>query len=75
VAGLDIGANLPSFQPFWPATIWPWSGISAVPPGVVNAGWQALVPGARVETIADAGHMLPWEQPEAFADAVARFLG
>jgi pimeloyl-ACP methyl ester carboxylesterase len=25
--------------------------------------------------IENAGHMLPWEQPKAFADAVARFLG
>ena len=39
------------------------------------ARWKALVPTARVEMIDDAGHMLPWEQPKAFADAVARFLG
>ena len=37
--------------------------------------WQALIPGARVETLEDAGHMLPWEQPEAFARALAGFLG
>jgi pimeloyl-ACP methyl ester carboxylesterase len=39
------------------------------------ARWQALIPGARVETIAAAGHMLPYEQPEAFVRAVSGFLG
>jgi pimeloyl-ACP methyl ester carboxylesterase len=38
------------------------------------ARWKALIPGARVQTIAGAGHMLPWEQPEAFVDAMVRFL-
>ena len=38
------------------------------------AEWQALVPHARVETIAEAGHMLPYEQSEAFLSAVSRFL-
>jgi pimeloyl-ACP methyl ester carboxylesterase len=37
--------------------------------------WQALVPHARLQTIDGAGHMLPWEQPEAFARALAGFLG
>jgi len=36
--------------------------------------WKALIPSARVETIAGAGHMLPYEQPEAFARAVGAFL-
>jgi pimeloyl-ACP methyl ester carboxylesterase len=38
------------------------------------AQWQALVPRARVQIIDGAGHMLPWEQPQAFADAVTKFL-
>ena len=38
------------------------------------AQWQALVPRARVQIIEGAGHMLPWEQPQAFADAVTKFL-
>jgi pimeloyl-ACP methyl ester carboxylesterase len=37
--------------------------------------WRELIPGASVVRIDEAGHMLPWEQPEAFASAVARFLG
>ena len=37
--------------------------------------WGRLVPGATVQTIPDAGHMLPYEQPETFVDALVRFLG
>jgi pimeloyl-ACP methyl ester carboxylesterase len=37
--------------------------------------WAALIPGAAVKLVPEAGHMLPYEQPEAFADAVADFLG
>jgi pimeloyl-ACP methyl ester carboxylesterase len=36
--------------------------------------WKALIPSARVETLAGAGHMLPYEQPDAFARAVTAFL-
>ena len=38
------------------------------------AAWKALIPGARVVTIEGAGHMVPWEQPKAFVDAVVKFL-
>ena len=37
--------------------------------------WKALIPTARVQTIDGAGHMLPYEQPEAFARTVGAFLG
>jgi pimeloyl-ACP methyl ester carboxylesterase len=37
--------------------------------------WAELIPGARVTTLPEAGHMLPYEQPDAFARAVADFLG
>jgi pimeloyl-ACP methyl ester carboxylesterase len=36
--------------------------------------WTALIPHARREVIDGAGHMLPYEQPEAFARAVTTFL-
>jgi pimeloyl-ACP methyl ester carboxylesterase len=36
--------------------------------------WQALIPHARLEVVAEAGHMLPYEQPEAFAAAATAFL-
>jgi pimeloyl-ACP methyl ester carboxylesterase len=38
------------------------------------AQWQALIPRARVQMVEGAGHMLPWEQPQAFVDAVTKFL-
>jgi pimeloyl-ACP methyl ester carboxylesterase len=37
--------------------------------------WKSLIPSARVATIDGAGHMLPYEQPEAFVRTVAGFLG
>jgi pimeloyl-ACP methyl ester carboxylesterase len=39
------------------------------------AEWARLIPGATVQTIPDAGHMLPYEQPEVLVDALAGFLG
>jgi pimeloyl-ACP methyl ester carboxylesterase len=38
------------------------------------AHWQKLIPRARLKMIEGAGHMLPYEQPEAFAAAVQEFL-
>jgi len=37
--------------------------------------WAALIPGATVDLVPDAAHMLPYEQPQVFASAVSRFLG
>jgi pimeloyl-ACP methyl ester carboxylesterase len=37
--------------------------------------WARLIPGAAVQTIPDAGHMLPYEQPQAFVDALVRLSG
>jgi len=37
--------------------------------------WRALIPGARVEMVEAAAHMLPYEQPEALVRALAGFLG
>ena len=36
--------------------------------------WQRFIPSAQVEMIDGAGHMVPYEQPEAFARAVQTFL-
>ncbi len=52
-----------------------WGESDALIPPVYAERWAELIPGARVERIGDAGHMLPWEAPEPFAAAVARFLG
>ena len=37
--------------------------------------WRALIPHAGTQVIDGAGHMLPYEQPDAFSRAVAGFLG
>ena len=52
-----------------------WGERDALIPPVYAERWGQLIPGARVERIASAGHMLPWEAPDEFADAVTRFLG
>lgn len=47
--------------------------------GLVSAEYldryARLVPGSRIETIAEAGHLPHIEQPKAFAAALAAFLG
>jgi len=52
-----------------------WGDRDRMIPPVYAERWAALIPGARVEQIEAAGHMLPWEAPEAFAARVAAFLG
>ena len=37
--------------------------------------WKSMIPGARVVTVEHAGHMLPYEQPDAFVRALGDFLG
>jgi pimeloyl-ACP methyl ester carboxylesterase len=37
--------------------------------------WQKSLANARLETIEGAGHMLPYEQPDAFVETVQEFLG
>ena len=37
--------------------------------------WQTLIPSARLAVVEGAGHMLPYEQPDAFVRAVQTFLG
>lgn len=51
-----------------------WGAADRLIPPVYATRWQALIPGARVQMIEGAGHMLPWEQPAAFVDAVVKFL-
>jgi pimeloyl-ACP methyl ester carboxylesterase len=56
-------------------TLVAWGAADRLIVPAYAARWQALIPGARVELIEGAGHMLPYEQPEAFTRAVAGFLG
>ena len=52
-----------------------WGGADRFMPPPYAERWAALIAGAKVETIADAGHMVPYEQPDAFVLAVRGFLG
>jgi pimeloyl-ACP methyl ester carboxylesterase len=51
-----------------------WGESDRLMPPVYAERWAALIAGARVEVIGEAGHMLPYEQPEAFVAAVSQFL-
>ena len=48
-------------------------GDRLIPPAHADA-WAEAIPGASKQIIAGAGHMLPFEQPAAWADAVTAFL-
>ena len=43
-------------------------------PPEVGAGIAADIPGARLEIVAGAGHLAPFQDPDAFAQLVAGFL-
>jgi len=51
-----------------------WGAADRLIPPEYAAQWKALIPNARVQTIEGAGHMLPWERPDPFVDAVVKFL-
>jgi len=52
-----------------------WGKSDKLIPPVYADRFKALIPQAEVVQIAEAGHMVPYEQPEAFVAAVTRFLG
>ena len=52
-----------------------WGEGDRLIPRIYAERWAELIPQASVVRVADAGHMLPWEAPDAFVAAVARFLG
>jgi pimeloyl-ACP methyl ester carboxylesterase len=52
-----------------------WGAHDKLMPPVYADRWGTLIPRATVVRIDGAGHMLPYEQPEAFVAAVQRFLG
>lgn len=52
-----------------------WGKSDTLIPPVYADRFKALIPQAEVVRIAEAGHMVPYEQPEAFVATVTRFLG
>jgi pimeloyl-ACP methyl ester carboxylesterase len=51
-----------------------WGKSDKLIPPVYADKWAELIPRARIALIAEAGHMLPYEQPAAFVAAVTKFL-
>jgi len=51
-----------------------WGDADRLVPPVYGQRWARLLPCARLVCVADAGHMLPYEQPEALAREVKEFL-
>lgn len=56
-------------------TLLVWGKSDKLIPPVYAKRFQSLIPQATIVEIDEAGHMVPYEQPEAFVNAVTRFLG
>jgi pimeloyl-ACP methyl ester carboxylesterase len=56
-------------------TLLVWGRSDRLIPPVYAERWRELVPRAELAWLDEAGHMAPYEQPEAFAETVTRFLG
>jgi len=52
-----------------------WGSSDQLIPPVYAEKWKRLLPNARAVQIDNAGHMLPYERPDAFAAEVSTFLG
>jgi pimeloyl-ACP methyl ester carboxylesterase len=50
-----------------------WGASDGIVMPAIGERWQAAIPQARLEVIDGAGHFPHWEQPEIFADRIARF--
>jgi pimeloyl-ACP methyl ester carboxylesterase len=50
-----------------------WGDRDGIVSRAYGEGWQREIPGATMQTIANAGHYPHWEQPDAFAASVAAF--
>ncbi len=56
-------------------TLLVWGRSDRLIPPVYAERWRELAPHAELALIDEAGHMLPYEQADAFATAISRFLG
>lgn len=52
-----------------------WGAQDKLMPPVYAERWTELLPNARSAIIEEAGHMTPYEQPKAAAEAIIAFLG
>ena len=51
-----------------------WGEQDRINPPSYSVDFQGLIAGSKTGTVANAGHLLMLEQPDAFADAVAAFF-
>ncbi|MBI3786156.1 MAG: alpha/beta fold hydrolase [Deltaproteobacteria bacterium] len=51
-----------------------WGKSDTLIPPVYAERWKQLIPQTQLQLIAEAGHMLPYEKPQAFVAALADFL-
>jgi pimeloyl-ACP methyl ester carboxylesterase len=56
-------------------TLLVWGTSDALIGDAYAARWKEAIAGSRLVRIQEAGHMVPYEQPEVFVSAVAGFLG
>ncbi|MBI3248476.1 MAG: alpha/beta fold hydrolase [Deltaproteobacteria bacterium] len=56
-------------------TLLVWGASDILIPPVYAERWKTRIPRAELVMIDKAGHMPPYEQPEAFVSAVSKFLG
>ena len=55
-------------------TLLVWGTSDALIGDAYAERWQEAIAGSRLVRIQEAGHMVPYEQPEVFVSAVAGFL-
>lgn len=55
-------------------TLLVWGASDQVVPPAYAKVWLEKLPGSRLVTLPEAGHMAPWEQPDALASAIAEFV-
>jgi pimeloyl-ACP methyl ester carboxylesterase len=55
-------------------TLLVWGREDRFVPVVYAEKWQELLPSSRLAIVEGAGHMAPYEQPRAVAEAIAKFL-
>ena len=67
IAAHDTSARLPGLQPPTLVIHGVVDRILGYPNGPLIA---SLIPGARLETLEDVGHMFWWEQPERAAELI-----
>lgn len=55
-------------------TLLVWGAHDTIVPAEIGERMAAIIPGAELVVIPDAGHMPMWERPDAFATAIGPFL-